>query len=144
MSGHTFEIDTTGGSATPAWAKLASGIKNVSPSNNEKTSDDIYLDGNGFGTTDVIQAQLTLSFTADRDYGDAAQNYIVGKLLSLGTSRHTKFQWTLPDTSQFQGDCTIANITGPTGDAGAKGEIKFEIHFNGQPTYLATGGIVGP
>ena len=35
----------------------------------------------------------------------------------------------------FEGSCTIANISGPSGDAGAKGDISFEIHFNGNPEY---------
>jgi hypothetical protein len=137
MNNHQFQLDTTGGTATPIWATLASGIKNVSIANNEKLVQDSYLDGNGFGSSDVIAAQLVLTFSADRDFGDAAQNYIFGKLLSLGTNRHTKFKWTLPDAGVYTGDCTIANISGPTGDAGAKGELKFEVHFNGQPTFTA-------
>lgn len=135
MNTHKFEIDTTSGGPTPTWATLAAGIKNVAPSNNEKTAQDFYMDGNGFGTTDVIQAQVTLQFTADRDYKDDAQNYIMGLALEVGTSRRTQFKWTEPDGGVFTGDCTIANITGPSGDAGAKGEVKFEIHFNGKPTY---------
>lgn len=136
MSSHKFEINTNpSGSAT--YAQLASGIKNVSPSNNEKTQEDMYLDGGGFGTTDVTQAQLALNFTGDRDYSDPAQNFIIGTLLSIGPGRRTDFRWTLPDGSIYYGNCTISNITGPTGDAGAKGEIKFDIHFNGKPTLVA-------
>lgn len=133
MGNHKFEINTNP-SGVANYAVVASGIKNVAPSNNEKTSDDIYLDGGGFGTTDVVQAQLTLSFTGDRDFSDPAQNYIVGTLLNIGPGRRTDFKWTLPDNSVYAGSCTISNITGPTGDAGQKGEIKFEIHFNGKPT----------
>lgn len=139
MSSHKFEINTTPGGA-PTYATIAAGIKNASPSNNESLSQDNYLSGTGFGETDVIGAQLILQFTGDRDYADAAQNFIIGLMLSLGSNRRTDFKWTEPNGGIFTGACTIANISGPTGDAGSKGEIKFEIHFNGKPTYAAPTG----
>lgn len=132
MNEHTFEILTA---APSTYSLVAGGINNVEPSNNEELAQDKYLDGGGFGETDVIGAQLTLAFTGHRKYGNAAQDFIYSKSLSLGTSRRTTFRWTQPDGSVFTGDATIANINGPSGDAGAKGEISFEIHFNGEPTY---------
>jgi hypothetical protein len=134
MNKHKFEIDTMPG-GTPTFAEIKAGITNVEPSNNEELSQDRYLDGDGYGETDVIAAQLVLTFTGHRKYGDAAQDFIFGKLLELGANRRTTFRWTEPDGGVFEGDCTIANISGPSGDAGAKGEISFEIHFNGKPTY---------
>lgn len=133
MNKHKFEINT--GTDAESFALIAAGITNVSPSNNEEVSQDKYLDGNGFTETDVIGAQLVLAFTGHRNYDDAAQNFIFGKTLELGTSRRTSFRWTEPDGGIFEGACTIANISGPSGDAGAKGEITFEIHFNGKPEY---------
>lgn len=135
MNTHKFEINTVPGSTPGTFAVIAAGIKNVAPSNNEKLAQDNYLDGQGFGSTDVIQAQVILSFTGDRNYGDAAQEFIMGLLLDVGASRKTDFKWTEPNGGLFTGPCTIANISGPSGDAGGKGEIKFEIHFNGKPTY---------
>lgn len=131
MYEHQFEIETEGSTFVP----LAAGINNVEPANNEETDQSRYMDGNGFGSTDVIGAQLILTFTGHRNYEDAAQNFIFGKSLSLGTSRRTNFRWTEPDGGVFEGDATIANISGPSGDAGAKGEISFEIHYNGAPDY---------
>lgn len=131
MYDHLFEIETGGATFVP----LATGINNVEPANNEELAQDRYLDGQGFGETDVIAAQLTLAFSGHRNYGDAAQDFIYSKTLSVGNSRRTNFRWTQPDGSIFEGDATIANIGGPSGDAGAKGEISFEIHFNGTPTY---------
>lgn len=131
MNEHTFEIET----APSTYSTLASGINNAEPANNEELSQDRYMDSDGFADTDVIGAQLTLAFTGHRKYGDAAQDYIFGKLLTLGSDRRTKFKWTEPDGGVFEGSCTIANISGPTGAAGAKGEVSFEIHFNGLPTY---------
>jgi len=137
MNKHKFEINTVPGSDPGTYAVLAKGITNATPGNNEELSQDKYFDGDGYGETDVIGAQLVLSFTGHRYYGDAAQDFIFGLSLELGTSRRTEFRWTEPDGGIFEGDCTIANISGPSGDAGAKGEITFEIHFNGKPTYTA-------
>lgn len=137
MNSHSFKIKTGVDSTTSTdiMSAIAKGISNVEPNNNEELSQDKYLDGNGFGETDVIGAQTILTFTGHRYYGDEAQDFIFGKILELGNSRRTNFEWTEPDGGKFAGDCTIANISGPSGDAGAKGEISFEIHFNGKPTY---------
>jgi hypothetical protein len=134
MNKHKFEIATTTG-ATPVYSLIASGISNVAPASNEGLSQDNYMDGDGYGETDVIAAQLVLTFTGHRKYGDPAQDYIFGKALDLGPLRRTDFRWTEPDGGIFEGPATIANISQPSGDAGAKGEISFEIHFNGKPEY---------
>lgn len=138
MNKHLFEIDTKPGTEPGTFAPLAKGITSAEPANNEEIAQDKYLDGGGFGETDVIGAQVILTFSGHRFYGDAAQDYIFGQSLELGTKRRTKFRWTEPNGGSFEGDCTIANISGPSGEAGAKGEIGFEIHFNGKPKYTKT------
>ena len=142
MFEHLFEIDTSGTPDTPVYAPLGAGINNVEPGNNEEVAQDKYLNGGGFGESDVIGAQLILAFTGHRNYSDAAQNFIFEKLLSLGSSRRVNFRWTQPNGDVLEGDCTIANISGPSGDAGAKGEVGFEIHFNGVPELTA--GVPAP
>lgn len=133
MNEHRFEIATDDTGQT--FAPLAEGITNADPSNNEELDQTKYMSGGGFGSTDIIGAQLVITFTGHRFYGDEAQDYIFGKMLSIGGSRRTQFRWTEPDGGVIEGDCTIANIAGPSGDAGAKGEISFEMHFNGVPEY---------
>ncbi|WP_079708086.1 phage tail tube protein [Paraliobacillus ryukyuensis] len=135
MFAHNFQINTTPEGETETLAPLAVGISNVEPANNEELDQTIYLDGDGYGTTDVIGAQMTLAFTGHRYYGDAAQDFIFGTQLELGNGRKTTFEWLEPGGGTFTGNITIANISGPSGDAGAKGEVSFEIHFNGKPTY---------
>jgi hypothetical protein len=135
MNAHSFSINTAPGTTPSTLAVIGKGITNVEPSNNEELSQDKYLDGGGFGETDVIGAQTVLSFSGHRFYGDPAQDFIMGLMLKLGDDRRTNFEWTEPDGGKFTGACTIANISGPSGSAGAKGEISFEIHFNGEPTY---------
>jgi hypothetical protein len=132
---HSFSINTTPGTTPGNMAPIAKGITNVEPSNNEELSQDRYLDGDGYGETDVIAAQTVLSFSGHRFYGDPAQDFIFEKILELGVGRRTNFEWTEPDGGKFAGNCTIANISGPSGAAGSKGEISFEVHFNGKPTY---------
>ena len=135
MNKNKFEINTTPGISPGSYALIAAGITNVELNNNEELSQDRYLDSDGYGETDIIGAQLVLTFSGHRKYGDPAQDFIFGTLLELGPNRRTEFRWTEPDGGVFEGECTIANITGPSGDAGAKGEISFEIHFNGKPDY---------
>ncbi|WP_338788812.1 phage tail tube protein [Metabacillus sp. FJAT-53654] len=137
MNEHLFQIDTDTTGTTPALEAIGAGITNVAISNNEELDQTKYLDGDGFGETDVIGAQTVLAFTGHRDYGDPAQDFIFGKMLSIGVSRRVPFEWTEPDGGKYSGTCTIANISGPGGDAGSKGEISFEIHFNKRPTYTA-------
>lgn len=132
QSKHKFEIATTTG-GTPVYARLAAGLNSFEVGTNEETDQTQYLDGDGFGSTTVTGAQIVLSFSGHRKYGDAAQDFIYDKILTLGSDRETTFKWTQPDNTLWTCPVTIANIEGPSGDANAKGEISFEIHFNGKP-----------
>lgn len=135
QSAHRFDIRTNPGeTGTATFARLAAGLNTFDPSFNEEVDQTQYLDGDGYGTSTVLGAQVTISFGGHRKYGDPAQDYIYGLVLEIGNKRETEFRWTQPDGTIFEGPCTIANITGPSGDANAKGEIGFEIHFNGKPT----------
>lgn len=140
QSEHIFEIDIDETGTTPDLQPIAKGISSVEPSNNEELDQTHYYDGNGFATTDVLGAQLTLAFSGHRFYGDPAQDFIFGKAMSVGNDRKTTFSWTLPDGGNFEGEATIASIEGPGGESNAKGEISFEIHFNGLPTYTPPAG----
>mgnify|MGYP001393493218 FL=1 len=142
QSSHILEINTTPGApeGEETFERLAAGISSMEPNPNDELSQDRYFDGDAYGETDVIGAQLVLTFSGHRKYGDPAQDFIFGTLLDLGPGRRTDFRWTLPDGGRYEGPVTIANITGPSGDAGAKGEIGFEIHFNGKPKYTPPNG----
>lgn len=135
QSQHTFNINTTPGTDPGAMARLAAGLNNFDVSSNEELDQTHYLDGDGFGSTDILGAQLVISFSGHRKFGDEAQDFIFSLLMEVGESRKTDFEWTLPTGEKFSGPCTIANIEGPGGDANSKGDISFEIHMNGKPTY---------
>lgn len=135
QSSHLLELDVTPKGEVETFERLGAGITGMEPDPNDEIAQDKYYDGEGFGETDVIGAQLVLSFSGHRKYGDAAQDYIFSLLLEPGPARRTNLRWTLPDQSIYEGPVTIAAITGPGGDAGAKGEIGFELHFNGKPEF---------
>lgn len=129
------EIDITPEEEEPTYARLARGISSFEPDPNEEIAQDNYLDGDGFGETDVTGAQLIVSVDGHRLYGDSAQDFIYGLQMELGPKRRTSFRLTMPDGAIFEGPCTIVNIAGPGGSAGEKGAISFEIHFSGKPEY---------
>ncbi|WP_054634818.1 phage tail tube protein [Thalassobacillus sp. C254] len=137
QSKHRFEINTTPGESEATYVRLAKGFNSFDPNTNEDVDQDHYLDGEGFATSTVLGAQLTLSFSGHRYFGDEAQDWIYSKAMSVGNDRETTFRWTLPSGEVFEGPITLAEITGPSGDANAKGEISVDIHFNGKPEYTA-------
>ncbi|MFZ4452087.1 phage tail tube protein [Salibacterium aidingense] len=141
QSQHRFEINTTPDATDgeETFERMAKGFNNFDPSNNEETDQTQYLDGEGFASTTVMGGQLTLSFSGHRYYGDPAQDWIFSKQHEIGTERETTFRWTMPTGEVFEGPCTLAEISGPSGDANAKGEITVAVHFNGKPVYSENG-----
>ena len=134
-SDHLILIDTTPDVVTATMKMLAAGINNLDPNSNDELDQTAYLDGGGFKTSTVTGGQFIIALTGHRKYDDDAQNYIYDKQTKFGCSRETDAQFVRPDGSSIIGPVTLANITGGGGDAGAKGDIGFEIHFNGKPQY---------
>lgn len=135
-----FEIDTKGGkdpsSITNAtFVPLAAGINNFTPSLNETTANDVYYDGEGYGSTDVTGKRLQLAYTGHRLEGDAAQDYIVSHVLDIGDDLKTLARWTQPDGSTIVGQVTISNIVTSGGAPGTKQTLSFTLAFNGKPVY---------
>jgi hypothetical protein len=128
-----FEIDITP-LTTATYVRLAVGISAGEPDSNENVAQDAYLDGDGFGTTEVIGAQFTIAFSGHRVIGNAAQDYIAALKLELGTSRKTHLRYTDAAGNKISGNITIAKIKEGGGDANGKKAFSFETHFNGKPT----------
>ncbi|MCY8902962.1 capsid protein [Bacillus spizizenii] len=133
-SKHKFKLDITPDAETRTLERLAVGFSSFDPNMNEETDQTKYLNGGGLGTTTVMGGQLTISFSGHRYFGDPVQDWIFSKQLQVGTERESFFEWTQPDGTVVEGPVTIAAITGPGGDAGAKGDITVEVHYNGEPT----------
>jgi hypothetical protein len=120
---------------TATYARLGKGIQSLSPASNENIDQTTYLDGDGFGESEVIGAQWIYTAAGHRYVGDDAQDFIFAKQFSLGEARKTNFKEYDSQGNLISGACTIANVTQGGGDAQAKNEIGFEIHMNGKPEY---------
>lgn len=127
------EIDVTPLETESTWARIAAGITGADPSNNEDVAQDKYLDGDGYGSSDVTGAQKTLSFSGHRVLGDTAQDYIASLQHELGGNRKTSFRYTDGQGRKYSGPCTIANVEIGGGGAESKKEMSFEVHLNGKP-----------
>lgn len=145
QSKHLFEINIEPGAEPGNFARLAAGFNSFEVALNEEIDQTHYLDGDGYATSTVMGAQLTLTFTGHRKYGDPAQDFIFSRAMEIGAERETEFRWTKPNGEVIEGPCTIAEVTGPSGEANAKGEISVAIHINGKPTITPAdgGGVEG-
>lgn len=135
QSKHKFYLNITPAGETSNYKRLAKGFSGFEPSRNEETDQTAYLDGEGDLTTTVTGGQTTLSFSGHRFYGDPVQDFIFSKQNKNGLERETTFRWELPSGEKIEGPVTIAEITGPSGDANNKGSITVAIHFNGTVEY---------
>lgn len=127
-----FELDITP-EATATYVRLGDGLVSASPSTNEKLDQKGYLDDDGGMTSEVTGFQLVWAFSGDRIPGNAAQDYIFSKVLELGAARKTNFRATDAGGTVIAGECTIANIQLPGGDANSPAACGFELHLNGKP-----------
>lgn len=118
------------------WAPLAAGINNVTPAENDTTSNDEYYDGEGFGTSDVTSKRYQFTIAGHRVYGDAAQDFIVSKMLAIGDDLKTLFKFTFPDGSSVLGVVTLTTIVPTGGQPGAKQTFSFVAVFNGKPKFI--------
>lgn len=121
------------------FAPLAAGINNMTPASNETATNDEYYDGEGFGTSDITSKRLQLTLAGHRVEGDAAQDFIASKLLSIGDDLKTLFKWEQIDGSIITGVVTITNLVTSGGAPGAKQTFSVVLVFNGKPQYKPAG-----
>jgi len=131
-----FEIDTNP-AGTANWVRLGDGLSSVTPNNNEAVDTKAYLDDDGGQTSEITGFQHVIAFAGDRIKGDAAQDFIFGKLFTLGASRKTNVRSTEADGTVITGECTIASLVPGGGDANGTKACSFELRLNGKPTRTA-------
>lgn len=129
-------INTANGSVSnPTWSSLGELTKNMAQSLNEVLDQATYYADKGWGSTEVVGAQLTLTLTGSVKNGDAACDYLLSDkvLYGFGSARktHLKLQ---KDKKVIIWPVTIANITPSYGDAGAVNSLTVTIHGNGRPS----------
>lgn len=118
------------------WARLAAGINNLTPAENDTTANDEYYDGEGFGTSDVTSKRYQFTIAGHRVYGDAAQDFVASKMLAIGDDLKTLLRVTFADGSQVYGVVTLTNIVPTGGQPGAKQTFSVVAVFNGKPKFV--------
>ena len=118
------------------WARLAKGINNLTPAENDTTANDEYYDGEGFGTSDVTSKRYQFTIAGHRVYGDPAQDYIASKMLDIGDALKTLLRVTFADGSMVYGIVTLTNIVPTGGQSGAKQTFSVVVVFNGKPKFV--------
>lgn len=128
---------TDGGTAT--WASLAALTKNMAESLNEVLYQASYYADQGWGSTEVVGAQLTLTLTGDCKPSDPAYEYITSEkvMYGLGEARKTHMKLTKGDKYVIW-PITLANITKGRGDSAATNALTVTVHGNGRPTLGTT------
>lgn len=127
-------INTAPGEEVPVWASLAALTKNMAQSLNEVLYQASYYKDKGWGSTDVVGGQLTLTLSGDCKPGDPAYAYITSDdvMYKFGEARktHIKLQ---RGTDVIIWPVTLANITKGYRDSTATNALTVTIHGNGMP-----------
>lgn len=128
-------INTAGSdAASPIWSSMANLTKNMSQSLNEVLDQATYYANKGWGSTEVVGAQLTLTLTGSVMPGDAACDFLLSDdvMYGLGAKRKNHLKL-VKGKKEIIWPITIANITPGYGDAGAINALTVTIHGNGRP-----------
>lgn len=129
-----YYINTTPNADEPTWAWLAPGITNVTPSTNDVLSEDNYMDGEGFGETEVTGVKPSWALNGHRKIGDPAQDFIESIMLEKGDKRRSDVKWEKADGRVLIWPVTVVNPVVSGGDAQAKETFSAELRANGKPT----------
>ena len=121
------------------WVSLAALTKNMAESLNEVLYQASYYADQGWGSTEVVGAQLTLTLTGDCKPSDPAYEYITSEkvMYGLGEARKTHMKLTKGDKYVIW-PITLANITKGRGDSAATNALTVTVHGNGRPTLGTT------
>ena len=128
------EVDTTPATSTRTYVRLAKGITSAVDSHNDSTDDTAYLDGGGYGNSDVIGKQYTLSVSGHRVIGNTAQDYIVGLQGEFGDDAKTWVRYTRANGHRTTAYVSATEIVDAGGDANAKTEFSVNFKGCGAPT----------
>ena len=133
------EINITPDTETPTWASVGALTKNMAQSLNEVLYQATYWENNGWGSTEVTGAQMTLTLTGDVKSGDQACDFLLSEkvLYGLGQARKNHLKLTKGNKVVIW-PVTFANITPAYGDSGTVNALTVTIHGNGKPMLTTT------
>lgn len=129
-----FEVRAADATGDTGWLRLAAGFKSFSAIVDEVTDDTPYFDGDGTTKKTVTGVTRGHSFTADRSFGNEAQEFIINKVDDTGVGREIEYQHTEPDGKKHSGKATLFDLMLPGGDPNTKGEFSFSITWDKPPT----------
>jgi hypothetical protein len=127
------ELDTNYGNDATNYVRIAKGMTDFAEAANEEVKKDKYLDLEGGSEATVTGSDHILTVTGHRVNGDAAQDFVFGKMFEYGDCRLTHVRITDPNGYVKTCVATIANIVPPSGAAGDKMAYGYELHMNGKP-----------
>ncbi|MBE5922053.1 MAG: hypothetical protein E7269_04785 [Lachnospiraceae bacterium] len=132
-------INTTPTEETPTWASIAALTKNMAESLNEVIYQASYYADKGWGSSEVVGAQMTLTLTGDCKPSDTAYEYITSEkvMYEFGEARKTHMKLTR-GTKTIIWPITLVNITKGRGDSAATNALTVTIHGNGKPLLSTT------
>ena len=128
------EVDTTPATSARTYVRLAKGITSAVDSHNDSTDDTAYLDGGGYGNSDVIGKQYTLAVSGHRVIGNPAQDYIVSLQAEFGDDAKTWVRYTRANGHRTTAYVSATEIVDAGGDANAKTEFSVNFKGCGAPT----------
>ena len=133
---YTFEIDTTP-DATETYSDLGAIFTDVAKSFNEVTEQFAYLADNGWGSSEVVGGQLTVSLTGKRNDGNAVSDFIFDSdvQIAFGEARKTTIRITNSDDVIIW-PVTMVTIQDAGGAAQATDAVTLVLHTNGAPTSI--------
>lgn len=132
-------INTSPESDTPTWKSVAALTKNMAQSLNEVLYQASYYADKGWGSTEVVGAQMTLTLTGDVKPDDEACAFLLSDkvMYELGNARKNHLKL-VKGTKVIIWPITLANITPAYGDSGAVNALTVTIHGNGRPAIGTT------
>lgn len=132
-----------GTTETPDWKKIAVGILSRGNSISETTNDFYYMSNLGTADTETSSQVISVSFTGHRDVGDAAQDYILDKVLYDLSGRTVEFMdyddtIVIPTTGTkpvngVKGTASISISDFGSGNAPDRQTIGFSLRYKGKP-----------
>lgn len=125
-------------SVDPTDMVVIKGMENFKPtfeSNTEKWSP---MDLEGWARNAITGKGLSISLSGKRQYGDVGNDYIAGKLLSMGGDAESIFIWEFPSGSKLTFNCVISLTAAGGGDTLNTDALEFDILADGKPTFTQT------
>lgn len=124
---------------TATWASMKDLTKNLAESFNEVLYQATYYGSEGWGSTEVVGGQFTLTMTGDCKPDDPAYEYLTKDdvMYAFGDARKTHLKLTRGN-KYIIWPVTLANITKGRGDAAATNALTVTIHGNGKPSVGTT------